>query len=292
VLPPGPTASGSRCAEGRFAFGDNWRAFLDTIDEARITQAAHSLQTMLELPSLEGRSFLDVGTGSGLFSLAAMRLGAQRIHSFDLDLDSVACAEALRRRFYPNADNWTIGQGSVLDACLAESLGGWDVVYAWGVVHHTGAMWQAMSNVALLVSEDGSLFLAIYNDQGLRSRVWREIKRWFNRLPERARVPYALIIMLPREFLSLAFHLVSGRPHRYLQRWTRYKQERGMSRWHDLVDWVGGYPFEVARPEEVVRFCREEGFELVNLRTCGGRLGCNEYVFRRVARARVEHRTV
>ena len=63
--------------------------------------------------------------------------------------------------------------------------------------------------------------------------------------------------------------------------WTRYKATRGMSRWHDLVDWVGGYPFEVARPEQVLDFLRPRGFELERLRTCGGGLGCNQFVFRR-----------
>ena len=56
---------------------------------------------------------------------------------------------------------------------------------------------------------------------------------------------------------------------------------RGMHRWYDLVDWVGGWPFEVARPEEVFRFLRDQGFQLEELRTCGGKLGCNEFLFRR-----------
>jgi hypothetical protein len=70
-----------------------------------------------------------------------------------------------------------------------------------------------------------------------------------------------------------------GRPRDYVRGWTDYKSSRGMSRWHDLVDWVGGYPFEVARPEAVLDFVRERGFTLERLTTCGGKLGCNEYVF-------------
>jgi 2-polyprenyl-6-hydroxyphenyl methylase/3-demethylubiquinone-9 3-methyltransferase len=52
-----------------------------------------------------------------------------------------------------------------------------------------------------------------------------------------------------------------------------------MSVWYDLVDWVGGYPFEVAKPEEVFDFYRKRGFELSRLKTSGGGLGCNEFVF-------------
>jgi len=61
------------------------------------------------------------------------------------------------------------------------------------------------------------------------------------------------------------------------------KYPRGMSAWHDLLDWLGGYPFEVSRPEEVFDFYRKRGFTLERLTTAGGRLGCNEFVFRRTA---------
>ena len=57
-----------------------------------------------------------------------------------------------------------------------------------------------------------------------------------------------------------------------------------MSAKHDLIDWVGGYPFEVASPEEVFRRIHPLGFELRHLKTCGGGLGCNEYVFEQAAK--------
>jgi 2-polyprenyl-6-hydroxyphenyl methylase/3-demethylubiquinone-9 3-methyltransferase len=52
-----------------------------------------------------------------------------------------------------------------------------------------------------------------------------------------------------------------------------------MDRWHDFLDWVGGYPFEVATPEQVFEFCAARGFELRKLATAGGSHGCNEFVF-------------
>lgn len=87
----------------RFAFGENWRRFLETLSEERVREAGRSLREMLEMPSLSGLSFLDVGCGSGLFSLAARRLGA-RVRSFDYDPASVACALELRRRFFPGVE--------------------------------------------------------------------------------------------------------------------------------------------------------------------------------------------
>jgi 2-polyprenyl-6-hydroxyphenyl methylase/3-demethylubiquinone-9 3-methyltransferase len=214
--------------------------------------------------------------------LHALRLGASRVHSFDYDPNSVACTEELCRRYGPGAPAWTIERGSALDAGYLDTLGTFDVVYSWGVLHHTGDMWSAIDNVAGLVAGEGLLFISIYNDQGLRSRLWRRVKRRYNELPRAARTPYVVLVMAPREALSAVWLAVHGRPQDYVRVWTEYRARRGMSRWHDLVDWVGGYPFEVAAPEAVFERLHARGFTLERLITCGGGLGCNQFVFARV----------
>lgn len=266
----------------RFDFGENWREFLALVDESRIGQAERSLTEMLGSESLAGKTFLDVGCGSGLFSLAGLRMGATQVCSFDFDVESVECARELRRRFRMGS-NWEIEQGDILDQSFVATLGTWDVVYAWGVLHHTGNMWRAIENVQQLVAPRGTLFVSIYNDQGLRSQIWRRVKRQYNRLPGRLQTPYAVGVMLPRELLSAGLATARGKPTTYIRSWTGARK-RGMSRWHDLIDWVGGFPFEVARPEEVFDFFRTRGFVLERLRTCGGGLGCNEFVFTRNTR--------
>jgi len=279
---PPPTAIEGE--QRRFEFGENWARFLNVVDEVRVTEAERSLQSMLELERFDGRTFLDVGCGSGLFSLAAVRLGARQVHSFDIDAESVACTAELRRRFTPDSAQWTVARGSVLDDGHLHDLGTWDVVYSWGVLHHTGAMGAALANVADLVALGGRLFISIYNDQGTRSDIWRRVKRTYNALPRRLRTPYAIAVMLPREMLSAGLWTARLKPMGYVRTWSEYKRKRGMSRWHDLVDWVGGYPFEVAKPELIHAFYRERGFTLTKLITCGGGLGCNQFVFERQLR--------
>jgi 2-polyprenyl-3-methyl-5-hydroxy-6-metoxy-1,4-benzoquinol methylase len=273
------TASEHTADSERFAFGENWRNFLERVDDDRISEAERSLKQMLGVSILQGLTFLDIGCGSGLFSLAAARMGAEAVRSFDFDPDSVQCAKILRDRV-PNVA-WTIEQGSALDDDYIGSLGQFDVVYSWGVLHHTGDMARAMENAAKVVAPGGRLFISIYNDQGRRSRRWRRIKHTYNQLPSAARAPFACLVMAPIELRSALNTSLRSGPRTYVARWTQYKRNRGMSRWHDIIDWVGGYPFEVARPEEVFDFFRQRGFVLERLGTCGGSGGCNEFVFTR-----------
>lgn len=266
----------------RFEFGRNWSRFLSRLDAERIANAEASLAQMLESPTLSGKSFLDIGCGSGLFSLAARRLGA-RVHSFDFDPASVACAVELRRRFFGDDRDWRVEEGSVLDATYIRSLGTFDVVYSWGVLHHTGAMWTALEHAQAAVAPGGRFFIAIYNDTGSQSARWRWIKRTYNKVPRIFRVPLAIAAVAPAELKTLLRAVVSFRPQQYVRTWTEYASNRGMSHWHDIIDWVGGYPYEVATPDEIFDFCRARGFTLTKMKCGGVGLGCNEFVFQRQA---------
>jgi len=270
----------------RFEFGSNWARFLEVLTEERIANAEQSLRAMLGAGDLSHLRFVDVGCGSGLFSLAARRLGA-RVYSFDYDPQSVACARELKRRYFPRDYGWTISEGSALDERFLGGLGTFDIVYSWGVLHHTGAMWKALSNVAALVADGGKLFISIYNDNGNSSNRWRTVKRMYNRMPRALRFLVLWPAAIQLWWRPIVGDLVRLHPFR---EWRAYIQRRGMSPWRDIVDWVGGYPYEVAKPPEIIDFYGRQEFSLERLAPAGAPLGCNQFIFRKASPAQPEKR--
>jgi len=262
----------------RFEFGQNWSQFLAAVDDERIQQAVQSLKEMLEVDSLAGKTFLDIGSGSGLFSLAARRLGA-RVHSFDFDPKSVACTRQLKKTYFDGDDSWKIEEGSALDGDYVKSLGQFDVVYSWGVLHHTGDLWTAMENAQARVAPGGKFFIALYNDTGSQSARWFWIKKTYCGLPEILKTPFAVLVTIPGEVKLMAKSVLTLNPRTYTDSWTMYRRNRGMTKWRDIIDWVGGYPYEVSTPDEVFEFCKARGFQLTKLNCGRVGLGCNQFVF-------------
>lgn len=265
-----------------FSFGKNWDSFVNNyLNEDRVAEAEKSLREFLCVKDLCGRSFLDVGCGSGLFSLAACRMKARTITSFDIDPASVRCCEYLRQQ-EDAPSNWRVEQGSILDDAFISQLPKHDIVYSWGVLHHTGSMWKALERTASVVADKGMLYIAIYNrvdDIGLwpgsrfgSSRVWGMEKALFSKLPgvlQDVGVYAAMAVLL-------AAYLVTF--HNPARKIREHKRFRGMSWKIDIKDWLGGYPYECASVDEVFRYVRKMGFSLENLK-CGGGLRNNEYLF-------------
>ncbi|MEQ1922291.1 MAG: class I SAM-dependent methyltransferase [Pyrinomonadaceae bacterium] len=259
----------------RFEFGKNWTAFLSMLNEERISIAKNSLKEMLQTESLEGKTFLDIGSGSGLFSLSARMLGAT-VTSFDYDPASVACAQTLRNKYFPGDNSWTIHHGSVLDPEFLKGLQTFNIVYSWGVLHHTGEMWQAFENVIPTVGKEGSLFIAIYNDEGSKSEFWLKVKKIYCS----SAVGKLAVCSLFFPYYTLQAMITSFTKKRNV--FSEYRKNRGMSITHDWHDWLGGLPFEVGSVEKIRTFFEARGFELANLKTING-AGNNEFVFRRVS---------
>jgi len=257
--------------ELRFAFGKSWLDYLDSLSQQAIESAVDDLKYWLSEDVIRGKRVVDMGSGSGLHSLAFNMLGAAQIVSVDYDNDSVTATSKLHQRAGA-PEHWNIMQGSVLDEALIAQLGTFDIVYSWGVLHHTGAMWHAVDNAIKLLAPDGVLFISLYTkhsekgyqkDLATKKRFHhgnRWVKRW----------------MISRA----AWKFIKRRIKHFQNPFTWNEQkERGMNRYHDIVDWLGGLPYETATEEEVLDFGRERGLVLEKIRA-SGRRGCSIYVFR------------
>ena len=207
-----------------------------------------------------------------------------KVHSFDFDPQSLACTAELKRRYFPEDLNWHVEPGDILNTEYLKNLGKFDVVYSWGVLHHTNDMWNALHNASEMVEEEGALFISIYNDQGMQSKRWLRIKKLYNALPLGLRWLVWLPMLIKLWWRNSIRDLLVDR--KFFSTWRNYAyvEARGMSAFRDVIDWVGGLPFEVAKPEEIFDFYYKRKFQLVKIKTCGGGLGCNEFVFKKSAK--------
>ena len=263
----------------QFSFGKNWTSFLKNYySQERLEEAKKSIQKFLGLTSLENYTVMDIGCGSGLFSLATYTMGAREIFSFDIDPFSVHCCNYLKGH-EGNPETWKILHGSVLDKNFLNSLPQADLVYSWGVLHHTGDVWTAIQNAASKVKPNGLFFIAIYNkiNGPLGSNTWLHIKRWYNAMPR----PIQLLLEGGYMVADMLYTLVHGK-NPYLKI-KNYKSHRGMNWYTDIKDWLGGYPYEYATANEMIDFCKNRlGFiplKVVRRES----LACNEFLFRKPA---------
>ncbi|MBP0462568.1 class I SAM-dependent methyltransferase [Roseomonas sp. PWR1] len=261
----------------RFGFGDNWNKFIRQKHNAeRLNAASKRLTSFLNREDMKGLDFLDIGCGSGLHSMAALTLGAGKVHSFDYDPNSVKATQFLREKA-GNPPNWKVERGDVLDPAYMESLGKWNFVYSWGVLHHTGAMWDAVRNAQARVADGGLFYIALYSadvDLQPSKEFWLEIKKEYNRV-----TPFTRWLMMWWYVWRFGISMnVRNVPALVKQIWT-HRTKRGMNYFTDVRDWIGGWPMEYAGDQETADFLEDQyGFELINVSVGHA---CSEFLFRK-----------
>jgi SAM-dependent methyltransferase len=269
--------SDERDVDTHFAFGENWASYSRMIDDERVTLATADLRRLVG-EDLSGKTVLDIGCGSGLHALAAARLGASRVVAIDVDPQSVATARAVLAERAPRLPA-EVHVLSVFDL-RPRTFGPFDLVYSWGVLHHTGAMYDAIEHAARCVAPGGSFAFALYRRTVLCS-VWKVEKRWYKSAPPAAQ---KFARSLYTGLLRLAF---AASRRSFTEFVASYKKSRGMDYGHDLHDWLGGYPYESISPAETDALLTRLGFvaERRFVRTDGTTIvpGCDEYLYRRRA---------
>jgi len=267
-----------RDVDSHFAFGKNWASFAALVDAAAIEEAQRGLSKLIPNEGFQGRSFLDIGCGSGLHALAAARLGVARILAVDIDPDSVGTTRALLSG-HKIGIPWQADEISVFDLYPARQ-GTFDIVYSWGVLHHSGDMWAAVETASALVGPGGLFVFALYRTTSM-DPFWKREKRWYSRAS-----PFAQ--RLARGCFIAAYRVAHARSHqgRFGDFVANYRSARGMDFYHDVHDWLGGYPYETALAAEVERRMTALGFEAERIFAqpmTRGLLGsgCDEYVYRR-----------
>lgn len=259
----------------RFGFGKNWSQFVENnLTDERIENARKKLLDFLGAESLAGKSMIDVGCGSGIHSLAAIRSGVSKLVSFDYDPLSVSATNTLRKRA-GMPESWHLTQGSVLDTNFLSTLGRFDIVYSWGVLHHTGNLWAALDNVIPLVAPGGTLFIALYaaEPQEPSPEFWLKVKKRYNDggwATKRAIEGW----YIARNMTGLV--LSRNNPITFIR---DYKSKRGMSYLTDVRDWVGGWPMEFSTTRDVRTFYEGRGFRLAKVTEGEAN---TEYLFERV----------
>lgn len=264
----------SKDTEERFEFGKNWLDFIqNNFGQEKVDISLKHMMEFMQRENLNGSSFLDIGCGSGLHSVAAIQAGAKEVHGFDYDPSSVEATKFIQNEV-GKPENWTVEQGSVLDDDYMDAMPKYDIVYSWGVLHHTGEVWNAIRNATKPVKPGGTFYIALYsadvqNDPS--PEFWLDVKKryvnagWVKR--RYMDLWYVWRFMLGRNPLRLP---------EFFKRARDYKKSRGMNIFTDIRDWLGGWPMEFVYDQEAIDFCEKLGFKLQNIKTGEA---CTEFLF-------------
>lgn len=248
-----------------FNFGKNWKHYSkNALNQNKLNATIRSIDKLTD-NKIQNSRFLDIGCGSGIFSVAASKAGAKEVVGFDISQESIEASRYNKKRFYPQG-NMTFHKKSILNTDI-NNFGKFDIVYSWGVLHHTGHMWKAINNSLKLVKANGLFIIAIYN-RHWSCPLWKIIKKLYNISPK---IIQKIMIGFFYWIIAITKFIVTCK--------NPFTKRRGMNFYHDVIDWVGGYPYEYASKRQIKKYVQNKGFRLIKFFKSPVPTGCNEYVF-------------
>jgi ubiquinone/menaquinone biosynthesis C-methylase UbiE len=212
---------------------------------------------------VKGKSVLDAGCGTGIFSIIFATNGAGRVTGIDISEGSLQTARGLKKKF--NLENADFQKQDML--ALPFSDESFDIVWAWGTVHHTTDPFRAITELLRILKPSGSILLAVYKRTRL-TFLHEIIRKTLLRAPRKTWKGLARVMAF---FLSPVIFLFK----------KREKSRRGEKLEELIIDWYFVPIRHYYKPEEIRGFLEERGLVIEKYLPASGRFdSTSNFIFK------------